>query len=960
MSGKTFVLSKLVKKARLKYRQDRQSILILASLIVLIIIGAIVYFRFIKKGKEQKLNEEKIVTFEQEVKQSISRTQEKVEKLNIHKDDIQESIINETCVFPPDNGTCTDGLVLNEAGCCIQTDNSSKNASEQSEEQLKRTLLMAGTTIVAEVLLTEALPKVIEKSGAVNKLDKVDDALKTKIDDAVTKLDTASKGLLKGGKPVSRQGSKMLAKANAKIAAKIAKKMLVKGMAAMLRILSKLGSGPAGWATLIFEAISLTLDLAGSSNYDTQIDNTQLIRGRNKAINTLYKMANEDGGAGLPMLFPFDMLFPKEAELAIQEVVTADQNEANFNLMTDERFSNNEELLKLYTDMLILEMKTESEPGDEEKLEKMTTQYTNHPLIQEILGSGRKGENSKIQDKKIFDNLVKRIKSRDKPNDYNETDIMLVPEFSNENVIGISLSENGAKKWNANRKSDWLKYYNPFDVRKIPESEKDKPVSDGDILVASYSDTYLTVDASNPGPADNPNIITKKAPKKAAFLYPFGSLVAMCESTRSTGSKTKKPIDPTSHGVSFDTNTGVCNYTRDYCDRYALDFKTRQIGMTSYNNCELSKGQEWAELIVGTEVTRNTRKKWDDRVDAYESGDPGKIAAATALILVDPLGLNQMYAEQAANNFDKNKDEYGTAAAVGIAVADPTGMGQLIYENFESQMAGRDKFCEKDEDQCKKFTATHKGGNMMNWSVRNSEGEIYSRGQGYQNQVKHGEDHEFFIPKGGYFKVSCGLGGQKINYDYSEFENNGRFDVSCWSGIQDTTGKNSTDLFVENTMTQTNKAIFVATLKTIEGLGIAKEGIETGIKETEEAFNSVGRELSEVGDDIRDFGNAVEDKAKREADKWKRSYQSALDKFTSVGGTLKAGWNTVEDTFEKFGEDANEFFEKNIGEGGENILNSVGDYAGKQLDDATGVLIDVGDKVEGGLKDGWKAVVGLG
>ena len=947
MSGKTFVLSKLVKKARLKSKQDRQSILILASLIILIIIGAIVYFRFIKKGKEQKLNEKKIVTLEQEIKQSISRTQEKAEELNIHKDDIKEAIINETCVFPPDNGRCTDGLVLNEAGCCIQTDNSSKNASEQSEEQLKRTLLMTGTTIVAEVLLTEALPKVIEKSGAVSKLDKVDNALKTKI----TKLDTASKGLLKGGKPVSRQGSRMLAKANAKIAAKIAKKMLVKAMATMLRILAKLGSGPAGWATLIFEAISLTLDLAGSSNYDTQIDNTQLIRGRNKAINTLYKMAKEDGGAGLPMLFPFDMLFPKEAELAIQEVVTADQNEANFNLMTDERFSNNEELLKLYTDMLILEMKTESEPGDEEKLEELTTQYTNHPLIQEILGSDRKGENSKIQDKKIFDNLVKRIKSRDKPNDYNETDIMLVPEFSNENVIGISLSENGAKKWNANRKSDWLKYYNPFNVIKIPESEKDKPVSEGDILVASYSDTYLTVDASNPGPADNPNIITKKASRKAAFLYPFGSLVAMCESTRSTGSKTKKPIDPTSHGVSFDTKTGVCNYTRDYCDRYGLDFKTRQIGKTSYNNCELSKGQEWAELILGTEFTRNTKKQWKDRDDAFKSGDPGKIAAATALVIVDPLGLNQMYAEQADNNFKRNRDEHGTAAAIGIAVADPTGMGQLIYENFESQMAGRDKFCEKDEDQCKKFTAKHEGGNFMSWSVRNSEGEIYSRGQGYQNQVKHGEDHEFYIPKGGYFKVSCNP-GQKINYDYSEIENNGRFDVSCWSGIQDTTGKDSTELFLKNTGIAAKKGIATGLEVTIKGIGVGAEGIKDGIKEADKAFKTVGKEVVEVTDDIRDFGNAVKNKASREVKKWKRGYQSALDKFESVGGALKDGWDDVEKTFDNFASDANEFFVKDIGKGGENILNSVGDFAGTAWDSTGGKLIDTVESGAGSvLKD---------
>jgi len=252
-------------------------------------------------------------------------------------------------------------------------------------------------------------------------------------------------------------------------------------------------------------------------------------------------------------------------------------------------------------------------------------------------------------------------------------------------------------------------------------------------------------------------------------------------------------------------------------------------------------------------------------------------------------------------------------------------------------MAGRDKFCEKDADECKKFTAEHKGGNAMNWSVRNSEGEIYSRGQGYQNQVKHGEDHEFFIPKGGYFKVSC---GERKNYDYSEIENDGRFNVSCWSGIQDTTGKDSNELFVENTTTSAKRGVVIGLVETIKAIGVGAEGIKTAIKETDEAFKSVGKEFDEAGDNIRDFGNAVKNKAAAEAGKWKKGYQSALDKFNKVGGTLKDGWDDVEDTFENFASDANDFFVKDIGNGGENILKGVGDFAGTVWDSTTGTFVD--------------------
>lgn len=927
MSVKTFAFSKLVKKTRLKTKQDRQSILLLASFVVIIIIGAIVYFRFIKKGNEQKLNEQIIKSLDQKVQESVSRSQDGARKLNIHEDDVKDAITEVSCVFSPENGKCPDGLELTQAGCCVQTETSSESGKQQSEEQLKQMLLMTGTTIVAEVFLTDILPKLINRSGVISKLSDADQLFKKRIDDLIKQLDNASRGLLKGGKPVSRQGSQLLARATAKIAATIAKRMIVRTMATMIRIMSKLGSGPAGWVLLIFETISLTLDLASASSYDTLIDNTEIIRGRNQAVYKLFEKAKEGGFTDLPLLFPFDMLFPKEADLAMLEVSISDMRDAMFNLMTDERFSKDKELVVSYLEIMKLASNVESNPDLEEEFEKKAIEFNKHPLIEEILGAPRKGENSKIQDKKIFDNLVKRLKNRDKrlktsenPNDYDETDIMLVPEFSNENVIGISLTEKGAKKWNANRKSDWLKHYNPFDVNKLPEADKEKPVTEDDVFVASYSDTYLTVDASNPGAdPENPNIITKKAPRKATFLYPFGPLVALCEAERTSGSTTKEAINPPDYGVSFDTTTGVCNYTRAYCKRYNIDFKTNQYyGKTSYNNCKLSKGQEWAEFIVGSEVTRNAREKWEFRKKAFGSGNAEDITTAIALILVDPLGLNQMYGEQVINNFDKNKDKYGTAAAVGIAIADSTGMGQVLYENFASQMAGRDKFCEKEADECKKITAKHRGGNFMNWSARNSKGEIYSRGQGYQNQVKHGEDHEFFIPKDGYFKVSCVPFGQKINYPYSEIDENKEFEVSCWFGKQDRSSRKPETVFFDTLGGKATKAANDALEESIKGINKGIDGVEDGIKKVEQVFEGAGDQLKEivdevkeVGDDIVEIGKEVEKWAENEGKKWENHYDSVVDVFNRFNVDVKEGWDDTRDALGEVGD----FFTEDIPSG---------------------------------------------
>ena len=67
----------------------------------------------------------------------------------------------------------------------------------------------------------------------------------------------------------------------------------------------------------------------------------------------------------------------------------------------------------------------------------------------------------------------------------------------------------------------------------------------------------------------------------------------------------------------------------------------------------------------------------------------------------------------------------------------------------------------------------------MTMTARDKNGDVYSNGQGFQNQVKDGEDHVFFVPEGGYFKADCNPGSSDI-VQYNDIGN--PLKCSCWYG----------------------------------------------------------------------------------------------------------------------------------------------------------------------------------
>ena len=64
--------------------------------------------------------------------------------------------------------------------------------------------------------------------------------------------------------------------------------------------------------------------------------------------------------------------------------------------------------------------------------------------------------------------------------------------------------------------------------------------------------------------------------------------------------KASNAITPTEHGVYFQTDTGMCRYPKQYCDRMGL----RHVGDTPQGDCKPFPGQSVMEAVFGMGVTR--------------------------------------------------------------------------------------------------------------------------------------------------------------------------------------------------------------------------------------------------------------------------------------------------------------------------------------------------------------------
>lgn len=418
----------------------------------------------------------------------------------------------------------------------------------------------------------------------------------------------------------------------AKVSAKMARK-LATSIATRLYIKFQVASkcpGICAAAILGFELMSLLLDLSNALGYDNFIENKVVRQTRNISEVQFEETLNEDGSAP-PMPFSPLVAFPEYQEEMRQHLIGEFLPDA-FSLMSEESM----------VKFLVATMDDNTQVS--EQIEKEFEQAIEVAM-----------KNTDKRDKLIYDFYVKKGKGRE---------IEKIPFLSSENIVGVALTQGAAQKYNDRMKEKHLLYANPF--RPAP----DEIPKDYSPFVASYTDTYRVLDRQNPGTKDNPNVIEKKLPKKVCLLKPWGALVAFCEygirADNVMKSQSAQRLNPKVYGVQFNTERGDCDFTNDYCKRLGLKLKN--------NECTTRPGQKEAEFLLGETATRSYMRDWDNRIEAWNSGDPGSVALATVSVLgwvVTP------WINEAVGAI---KDTYGRGAGTPmICGPDKERKGELCY-----------------------------------------------------------------------------------------------------------------------------------------------------------------------------------------------------------------------------------------------------------------------------------------
>ena len=388
-------------------------------------------------------------------------------------------------------------------------------------------------------------------------------------------------------------------KAAVSVISKVAPKLAMMLGSATAKYTTTMSAGPPGWIVsavmLAFDAISLTVDLLDVDGYDSYTSNSVIINMKKLMDYSMWKSIT-DAGLDYPLMFPLTEAYKNEFEAA-QEFMAGEM----FTKIVQPEMLKDPVANKQWEDFLAAAIEDPNAVFPD-TLTKFTTDTME--------------KFHKERDLILFTKLQELLGD--------EKDNVAIYEFmSAPKRIGVSLSRKGAQEWNDKQRETWFKNNDMF---KPPE----KPIDYVDPSFAMYTDTYYVLDLANPGDEKNPNMIPKKLPGKAVISGPYGPVLSMCEKRRQIKG-ISEAVDPRALGVRFNMETGMCDFTKKFCDRYGLEFKG--------NNCKTRPGQKFAETVLGTTITRASIREWERRKDLIRSGDPLKIAEAYYLTVFDPTGL---------------------------------------------------------------------------------------------------------------------------------------------------------------------------------------------------------------------------------------------------------------------------------------------------------------------------------
>ncbi len=448
-------------------------------------------------------------------------------------------------------------------------------------------------------------------------------------------------------------------------------------------------SGPLIVAMLVFEVISLTLDMTDVHGYDTYTANSEIMKMRNalevSLQNKLIEGNEEEDVAGersYPMTFPVFHAYPDVADEYTKELLGSSKIFQGALSRMETKY-----MIEFLVNALAgLSEDGAEDGGDELKMSEEAEDSFAMALEAEL--SYQHFERDKIMMRafKKFENGKFR--------EY----VKMHRIMSSPSRPGISLSVKGADEYNKRQEENHLIYSNPtieIDADDIPDDYKP--------FVASYSNKYRVLDKTNPGPKHNPNVIEKRLMTSVVLAQPWAPIISSCSQTKfSKDSKIGKlkivkhnyfGINPAEFGTTFDYSKGKCNYTKEYCDRMGLKHVNR-------GDCELNKGQETAEMIFGTTITRSTIRSWEGRIDDWKSGDANRIALATARLTADifTFGLYGVFGEMLERdltNFIRNCRGRGIGLIPRKCSKSKEKKGLLCYNKCRDGYESKGLMCKK-------------------------------------------------------------------------------------------------------------------------------------------------------------------------------------------------------------------------------------------------------------------------
>lgn len=373
---------------------------------------------------------------------------------------------------------------------------------------------------------------------------------------------TENKILLKSGAAATKAAAAVMKKLGFEIAEKLAA-----SLGERLTIMATAtATGPPGWLFDAFTGVSLVVDLLDPLGINEFGSNKDIILNIRNEIEKEFIL---NSGVKQPFIFPLTNTQYSPTLAPINQQFKDSLNAYKNTVVTD--------AMKSVISKLPPETVTKLLTGklDDNTIQEKILEYVDNDYIN--------------RDKFIFDYLKKNLSSEILKY------IAFDSAFSTKDLPAVTLSKLGVDVFN-----------------------KETAEREDIVYIAIYSKFYRDLD-------ENKNIVDKKLSKPVAQLSMLKMIKNMCTKPSPERQLLKGiprlDADPSKLGVTFNDDTGLCNYTKSYCNRFGMNTTTRKLTEDlKYSDCKDLPGEEALSLVFGTTLTHGAVMLGQKGYDILDSG----------------------------------------------------------------------------------------------------------------------------------------------------------------------------------------------------------------------------------------------------------------------------------------------------------------------------------------------------